>query len=80
MVRLYKMPSDFDISDIRESFIRQFTGLDNSLNLVVDSQEQAEHVSPDLKSTYTKLIKSPMHESRCGGAVEKKTAITGIIR
>lgn len=80
MVRLNKMPGDFDISDIRESFIRQFTGHDSSLSLVVDAQEQAETVSPDLKSAYMKLIKSPMHETRCGGAVEKKTAITGIIR
>nr|AGC13755.1 LNALCN-EEEE [Lymnaea stagnalis] len=80
MVRLYKMPGEFEISDIRESFIRQFTGPDSSLSLVVDTQEQPETVSPELKTAYMKLIKSPMHETRCGGAVEKKTAIIGIIR
>lgn len=74
------MPGDFDISDIRESFIRQFTGQDNSLGLMVDTQEQAENISPELKSAYLKLINSPMHETRCGGTVEKKTAIVGIIR
>ncbi|XP_059160576.1 sodium leak channel NALCN-like isoform X2 [Physella acuta] len=80
MVRLNKMPGDFDISDIRESFIRQFTGQENSLGLMVDTQEQAENISPELKSAYLKLINSPMHETRCGGTVEKKTAIIGIIR
>ncbi|XP_012934773.1 sodium leak channel non-selective protein [Aplysia californica] len=80
MVKLNKMPGDFDISDIRESFIRQFTGQDSSLNLVMDTQDLPETVSPHLKSAYMRLIKSPAHETRCGGAVEKKTAITSIIR
>ncbi|KAH9490260.1 hypothetical protein Btru_035289, partial [Bulinus truncatus] len=79
MVRLYKMPGEFQISDIRESFIRQFTSPESSLSLVVDAQEQPESVLPELKSSYIKLIKSPMLETRSGGAVEKKTAIVGII-
>ncbi|GFN75763.1 sodium leak channel non-selective protein-like [Plakobranchus ocellatus] len=82
MVRLSRMPGEFSISDIRESFIRQFTA--TNLNLVVDTQEQsageAATVSPQLRSNYLKLTKSPGRDTRSGGAVEKKTAICGIIR
>ncbi|XP_055869131.1 sodium leak channel NALCN-like isoform X2 [Biomphalaria glabrata] len=80
MVRLYKMPGEFQISDIRESFIRQFTSPEGSLSLVVDSQDQPENILPELKSSHIKLIKSPMLETRSGGTVEKKSAIVGIIR
>ena len=89
MVRLSRMPGEFSISDIRESFIRQFTGSNSGLNLVVDTQDQPAAdgttgeggvLSPQVRSTCLKLTKSPKHDTRCGGAVEKKMAICGIIR
>ena len=80
MVKLNKIPGDFDISDIRESFIRQFANPDGSLNMMLDTEDLPETMSPELKSAYLRLIRSPLHETRCGGAVEKKTAITSIIR
>ena len=89
MVRLSRMPGEFSISDIRESFIRQFTGSNSGLNLVVDTQDQNSSdgtsgegvvLSPQVRSTCLKLTKSPKRDTRCGGAVEKKMAICGIIR
>ena len=80
MVRLNRTPSDFDISDIRESFIRQFTCPEGSFNLMMDADDLPDNLSPHLKSAYMRLIRSPLHETRCGGIVEKKTAITSIIK
>ncbi|GFS24477.1 sodium leak channel non-selective protein-like, partial [Elysia marginata] len=89
MVRLSRMPGEFSISDIRESFIRQFTGSNSGLSLVVDTQDQSTAdgtageggvLSPQLRSTCLKLTKSPKSDLRSGGAVEKKLAICGIIR
>ena len=80
MVKVYKMPSDFEVSDVRESFIRQFTGMDPSLNLVVDALNTDQAVSPYLNSTHMRLVKSPTHATRCGGAVEKKSGIATIMQ
>lgn len=80
MVKVYKMPSEFDVSDVRESFIRQFTVPDNMLNLVVDTQNAGPPISPFLQSCFMHLVKSPKHAIRCGGIVEKKNAIALIMQ
>ncbi|KAK7489326.1 hypothetical protein BaRGS_00019434, partial [Batillaria attramentaria] len=80
MVKVYKMPSEFDASDVRESFIRQFTYIDGALNLVVDTQNTGQPVSPYLNACHMRLVKSPKHATRCGGAVEKKSSILGILQ
>ncbi|XP_076454223.1 sodium leak channel NALCN-like [Babylonia areolata] len=79
MVKVYKMPSDFDVSDVRESFIRQFTLMDGGLNLVVDTQNTAQPLSPYLHTSSMRLVKSPKHAPRCGGPVEKKNGISIIL-
>ncbi|KAL8573711.1 hypothetical protein ACOMHN_018986 [Nucella lapillus] len=79
MVKVYKMPSDFDVSDVRESFIRQFISMDGSLNLVVDTQNTSQQVSPYLNASHMRLVKSPKHATRCGGPVEKKNGISIIL-
>ena len=80
MVKVYKMPSDFEVSDVRESFVRQFTSLDRSLNLMVDTQSSGQHISPVLNSSHMRLVKSPKHGTRCGGAVEKRSSISIILQ
>ena len=80
MVKVYKMPSEFEVSDVRESFIRQFTAFDPALNLVVDQTNTGMNVSPYLNSGVMKLVKSPNHATRCGGAVEKKSGISYILQ
>lgn len=80
MVRVHKMSSDFDIADVRESFMRQFQTHQNSLNLVVDTQDNDHQVSSCLKAAHLHLIKSPTHETRSGGVVEKKSGIFTIVR
>ncbi|PVD19084.1 hypothetical protein C0Q70_21643 [Pomacea canaliculata] len=79
MVKVYKMPSDFNVSDVRESFIRQFTCPESGLNLVVDTQNSGPSVSPFLHASHMRLVKSPKHTARCGGAVEKKSGISTIM-
>ncbi|XP_046577854.1 LOW QUALITY PROTEIN: sodium leak channel non-selective protein-like [Haliotis rubra] len=80
MVRVHKMSNDFDIADVRESFMRQFQTNQNSLNLVVDTQDHDHQVSSCLKAAHLHLIKSPTHETRSGGVVEKKSGIFTIVR
>lgn len=80
MVKVYKMPSDFNVSDVRESFIRQFTCPESGLNLVVDTQNSGPSVSPFLHASHMRLVKSPKHTARCGGAVEKKSGISTIMQ
>ena len=80
MVKVYKMPSDFEVSDVRESFIRQFTNQDGSLNLMVDTQTSGLPVSSLVNAGHVRLVKSPKHATRCGGAVEKKSGISIILQ
>ncbi|KAK3584758.1 hypothetical protein CHS0354_002278 [Potamilus streckersoni] len=78
MVKLNKLPGEFDISDVRESFIRQFST--PQLNLVMDTQETQEESNPYLKPSPVSLIQSPKFGVRSGGSVEKKSGIASIIR
>jgi hypothetical protein len=79
MVKVYKMPSDFEVSDVRESFVRQFLCLDPALNLVVD-QATGLPAEPYLNANFMHLVKSPHHAMRSGGAVEKKSGISIILQ
>ena len=54
--------------------------MDGSLNLVVDTQNAGQHVSPYLNSNNMRLVKSPKHATRCGGPVEKKSGISTILQ
>ena len=78
MVHLYKLTGDFNIADIRESFMRQFTGAE--LNLSVDLQENQDETTPIIKSTPLRLVKCQTQGSKCGGEVEKKSGISTIVR
>ncbi|ESP00278.1 hypothetical protein LOTGIDRAFT_225940 [Lottia gigantea] len=78
MVKVNKMTSEFNISDIRESFMRQFMELE--LNLVVDTQDSQDSEPPCIKTSNLPLVKNTTHEVRSGGVIEKKSGITGIVR
>ncbi|XP_021355108.1 sodium leak channel non-selective protein-like isoform X2 [Mizuhopecten yessoensis] len=78
MVHLTKLTGDFSISDIRESFMRQFMG--QELNLTVDIQEHQEETTPFMKSTPLKLVKHSVQGTKSGGVVEKKNGIAMIVR
>ncbi|XP_041355861.1 sodium leak channel non-selective protein-like [Gigantopelta aegis] len=81
MVRVNKMQDTFHISDVRESFMRQFQSSDRTLNLVVDTQDNdAKDMTSCLKLAHLKLIKLPHHEARSGGEMEKRTGISSIVR
>uniref|UniRef100_A0A0L8GQ35 Ion transport domain-containing protein n=1 Tax=Octopus bimaculoides TaxID=37653 RepID=A0A0L8GQ35_OCTBM len=63
MVRLYRIPGDFLLADIRESFMRQFVNEEHTSglkNLVVD-RHNSHDMSLFMKSSPMRLIKSMSH-------------------
>ena len=78
MVRLHKCTSDFDIADIRDSFMRQYCT--PQLNLVMDTAENNDENQLYLKTLPVSLVKSPKHGGRSGGIVEKHTGVSAVIR
>lgn len=78
MVRLNKVPGEFNISDVRDSFMRQFMG--PGLNLVLDTQDTNDDIFPYLKSTSMKLVEGHLQGVKSGGMVEKKTSLAAVIR
>ncbi|GAB1610576.1 sodium leak channel non-selective protein-like [Argonauta hians] len=82
MVRLYRIPGDFLLADIRESFMRQFVNEDHTSglnNLVVD-RHNSHDMSLFMKSSPMRLIKSMSHTARGAGLMEKKAGIHSIMR
>jgi len=78
MVYIHKLKTDFNISDIRESFIRQFVG--QELNLAVDMQENPDEATLIIKSTPLRLVKHQTQGSKSGGVLEKRSGISTIVR
>ena len=78
MVRLHKCTSDFDIADVRESFMRQYCTA--QLNLVMDTVENNEDNQLYMKTLPVSLVKSPKHCGRSGGVVEKNSGVSAVIR
>ncbi|XP_078311875.1 sodium leak channel NALCN-like isoform X4 [Crassostrea virginica] len=78
MVYLYKIPSDFSLSQVRESFMRQFSTPE--VNLTVDIQEISEENTTLVKISPVKLVRQEVMGSKSGGAMEKRSGITLIVR
>ena len=78
MVRLHKVTGEFDIADIRESFMRQYCTA--QLNLVLDTTENNEDNQSYMKTVPINLVKSLTHGGRSGGMVEKNTGVSAVIR
>lgn len=81
MVRLYRIPGDFSMADIRESFMRQFVNEEHAgglENLVVDTNSDDMNIF--MKSSPMRLIKSMSHSARGAGMMEKKAGIHSIMR
>ena len=78
MVYLYKIPSDFSLSQVRESFMRQFSTPE--VNLTVDIQEISEENTTLVKISLVKLVRQEVMGSKSGGAMEKRSGITLIVR
>lgn len=81
MVRMYRVPGEFSIADVRESFMRQFIDQENDLDLEIDSPETREESDSCQKLSPLHLVKSPAQGgTRSGGVVEKKAGVTSILR
>ncbi|XP_065924032.1 sodium leak channel NALCN isoform X6 [Magallana gigas] len=78
MVYLYKIPSDFSMSQVRDSFMRQFSTPE--MNLTVDIQEMSEENTTLVKFSPVKLVRQDVVGSKSGGAMEKRSGITLIVR
>lgn len=78
MVRLHKCSGDFDIADIRDSFMRQYCT--PQLNLVMDTAENTEDNQLFLKTMAISLVKAPKLGGRSGGILEKNTGVSAVIR
>ncbi|XP_062569236.1 sodium leak channel NALCN-like, partial [Saccostrea cucullata] len=78
MVYLYKIPGDFSLSQIRESVMRQFSTPE--VNLTVDIQEMNEESTTLVKFSPVKLVRQDVSGSKSGGAMEKRSGITLIVR
>ena len=78
MVRLHKVTGEFDIADIRDSFMRQYCT--PQLNLVLDTAENNEDGQSYMKTVPINLVKSLTHCGRSGGLVEKNTGVAAVIR
>ncbi|XP_061184379.1 sodium leak channel NALCN-like isoform X3 [Saccostrea echinata] len=78
MVYLYKIPGDFSLSQIRESVMRQFSTPE--VNLTVDIQEISEESTTLVKFSPVKLVRQDVSGSKSGGAMEKRSGITLIVR
>ncbi|XP_071140116.1 sodium leak channel NALCN-like isoform X2 [Mytilus edulis] len=78
MVYLYKIPSEFDISDVRESFMRQH--IEPEVRLALDIQEHDHDVIPYVKKSPVRLVKHGSHSVKSGGLLEKRSGITSIVR
>jgi hypothetical protein len=78
MVYLYKIPSDFGLSQVRDSFMRQFSTPE--VNLTVDIQEITEENTVVVKFCPVKLVRQDVGGSKSGGAMEKRSGITLIVR
>ncbi|KAL4219841.1 hypothetical protein ACF0H5_020252 [Mactra antiquata] len=78
MVKVHKLNADFNIVEIRESFMRQFST--PQLDLVIDTEENNEDNQCFVKKTPICLIRSPKFDARSGGHIEKQLGISGVIR
>ncbi|XP_056005775.1 sodium leak channel NALCN-like isoform X4 [Ostrea edulis] len=78
MVYLYKIPSDFSLSPVRDSFLRHFSTPE--MNLTVDIQEITEENTMVVKFSPVKLVRQDVGGSKSGGAMEKRSGITLIVR
>lgn len=78
MVYLYKIPSEFDISDVRESFMRQH--IEPEVRLALDIQEAENDVVPYMKKSPVRLVKIALPSVKSGGLLEKRSGITSIVR
>ncbi|XP_014778996.1 sodium leak channel NALCN [Octopus bimaculoides] len=82
MVRLYRIPGDFLLADIRESFMRQFVNEEHTSglkNLVVD-RHNSHDMSLFMKSSPMRLIKSMSHAARCGFHMNNKFVLFVLTR
>ncbi|XP_053403059.1 sodium leak channel NALCN-like [Mercenaria mercenaria] len=78
MVRVNKLSADFNIVEVRESFMRQFST--PQLDLVMDTEENADENQSFVKKTPISLVKSPNLGARSGGHIEKQMGISAVIR
>ena len=78
MVKLYKLIGDFNIAEVRESFMRQFTNPE--INLTVDMQESNDETTALMKSVPVRLVRSEIMSPKSGGVVEKRSGISNIVR
>lgn len=78
MVRVSKLAGDFNVAEIRESFMRQFGTL--QLDLVMDTEDNMEQRQSFVKKAPLNLVKSPQIGVRSGGYMEKQLGIANVIR
>lgn len=78
MVKVHKLSADFNIVEIRESFMRQFST--PQLDLVMDTEENSDENQSFVKKTQISLTRSPVFGARSGGHVEKQLGISSVIR
>ncbi|KAK3094316.1 hypothetical protein FSP39_000242 [Pinctada imbricata] len=78
MVRLYKVIGDFEIAEVRDSFMRQFTNPE--INLTIDIQENTDDTVVLSKPSPVKLVRIISTAPKSGGVVEKRSGISHIVR
>ncbi|WAR27871.1 NALCN-like protein [Mya arenaria] len=78
MVKIHKLSGDFNVAEIRESFMRQFST--PQLDLIMDTDDSGEEGQSFLKCPPVSLVKSPTVGTRSGGHVEKQLAVAAVIR
>lgn len=78
MVRVNKLAGDFNVAEIRESFMRQFST--PQLDLIMDTDDNMEERQSFLKKPPINLVKSPNMGVRSGGYMEKQLGIANMIR
>ena len=77
MVHLYKLPGEFDISDVRESFMRQH--IEPEVRITLDLHDSEHDMVPYIRKSPVKLVK---HAAlvKSGGLLEKRSGISSIVR
>jgi len=78
MVRVNKLAGDFNVAEIRESFMRQFST--PQLDLIMDTEDNMGERQAFLKKPPINLVKSPNFGVRSGGYMEKQLGVSNLIR
>jgi len=78
MVKIHKLTGDFNVAEIRESFMRQF--ITPQLDLIIDTDEGVEEGQSFLRRPHVNLVRCSTLGTRSGGTTEKQLGVAAVIR